>query len=331
MKGASTAYLAPRGFEPQLRAELREITAEHGRLFVAEGPRQRAHWAENIWLDPVELKIRSVKDAARQLRAIQRNWALCSFALHRRAKLIQAELPHVSAKALEFPSPAPRAPLGSWTLLDEETILASPNCTSPFPNGEARFVEFKSGPPTRAYLKLWEALTLLGRHPTPRERCLDAGASPGGWTWALSRLGASVTAVDRASLDPGITRMAGVECRQGSAFSIRPGSEPFDWILSDVVCYPERLWTWIKAWLESGSARHFVCTLKFQGDEHYGAIRDFESVEGSRLVHLHANKHELTWIFSRDSAGDGAPSALSASSPDASGGSPAQGVAPSES
>ncbi len=294
----ATGYLAPPGLEPHLLGELRRVREVHGRLLIAEGPQQPAHWAQNVWLRPVTLRIRSVADGAKQLRAIQRNWTLYSFRLHRRAKLIEARLPHVSAKPLEFPARAPAAPLGSWTLLAEDTILASAECTSPFPNGEARFVEHKVGPPTRAYRKLWEALTLLGARPGPGDRCLDAGASPGGWTWALARMGAHVLAVDRAPLEPSVTAMPGVEYRKGSAFSLGPGRDgPFDWILSDVVCYPERLWRWIQVWLESGTATSFVCTLKFQGDSHYGAIRDFASVPGSRLVHLQHNKHELTWML----------------------------------
>jgi 23S rRNA (cytidine2498-2'-O)-methyltransferase len=296
----ATCYLAAPGFEAQLLAELRRVTAVHERLVIARGPRQEACWAQNVWLEPVHLEVDSVKDAARKLRAIQRNWALYSCRLHRRAGLIQAQLPHVSAKPLEFPSPAPTAPLGSWTLLGEHEVLASPECASPFPNGEARFEEFKVGPPTRAYLKLWEALTLLGERPGPGDRCLDAGCCPGGWTWALARLGARVTAVDRAPLEGSVAKLSGVEYRKGSAFSLRPPRDgPFDWIFSDVVCYPERLWEWVRAWLESSDATRFVCTLKFQGDSHYGAIRDFASVPGSRVVHLSHNKHELTWMLAR--------------------------------
>jgi 23S rRNA (cytidine2498-2'-O)-methyltransferase len=145
-----------------------------------------------------------------------------SFHLHRRAELIQGELPHVSAKPLEFPARPPSSPLGSWTLLDAEHVLASPACSSPFPNGVPRFVEPLEGPPNLAYLKLWEALTLLGRHPAPGERCLDAGSAPGGWTWALARLGARVLSVDRAPLAPAVAQLTGVEHRQGNAFQVRP-------------------------------------------------------------------------------------------------------------
>ena len=128
---------------------------------------------------------------------------------HRRAALIQERLPHVSAKPVVFPAAAPTAPLGSWTLLAPDRLLAAAHCSAPFPNGEVEFVEDKTGPPSRAYLKLWEALVRLRRWPQPGERCLDLGASPGGWTWVLAKLGAHVVAVDKAPLDPRIAGDAG--------------------------------------------------------------------------------------------------------------------------
>ena len=138
---ARTAYLAADGFVGELAQELGAVEFASERLLVAPGPPRPAAWAQNIWLDPREIPIASIADAARQLRAIQRNWAPYAPRLHRRAMLIQAQLPVVSAKPLVFGTPAPAAPLGSWTLLDANTVLASPHCTSAFPNGEARFVE----------------------------------------------------------------------------------------------------------------------------------------------------------------------------------------------
>jgi hypothetical protein len=49
-------------------------------------------------------------DAAKKLRVIQRNWALDSFAFHRRTALISAKLPEVSAKPIVFGAEAPRRP-----------------------------------------------------------------------------------------------------------------------------------------------------------------------------------------------------------------------------
>lgn len=141
-----TGYLAPEGLEEELLAELSSIKSVHGRLVIAEGV-QPSLWAQNIWFAPEQLKISSINDAARQLKAKQRNWANYSFQLHRRAELIQQALPHVSAKPLQFPTLAPSSPLGSWTLLDSDTIMFSERCSSPFPNGELRFVENHEDPP----------------------------------------------------------------------------------------------------------------------------------------------------------------------------------------
>ena len=213
-----TGYLAPEGHLEDLLAELGRVAEVHGRLVLAEGPPRPAAWTANLWRDPERLAIASIADAAAQLRARQRNWALYPHRLHRRASLIAERLPHVGAKPLVFPAAAPSAPLGSWMLLDAGTILAASDCQSPFPNGEARFVEDREGPPNRAYLKLWEALTLIDRRPGPGDLCLDLGASPGGWSWVLAKLGARVIAVDKAPLAPAIAAMPGVEVHKASAF-----------------------------------------------------------------------------------------------------------------
>ena len=121
--------------------------------------------------------------------------------LRGRAELIADKLPHVSARPLELGEVAPDAPLGSWTLLERDVVLAATDCAVPFPNGVPQFVEDRHGPPSRAYLKLWEAFARLRRQPGPGDRCLDLGAAPGGWTWLLARSGAEVVAVDKAPLD----------------------------------------------------------------------------------------------------------------------------------
>lgn len=293
-----TAYLAAPGFEADLRAELGEIMAEHGRLFLAEGPPRPAAWAQNIWLDPVRLEVASIGEGAKALKAIQRNWWPYEFHLHRRTALLVDKLPKVSAKPLSFGQPAPSAPLGSFAWLDEGTLLAAAQCSSPFPNGEAGFIEDRQAPPNRAYLKLWEALTLAGPLPGPESRCLDLGASPGGWTWVLASTGAQVISIDKAPLAPAIAAMPNVDYRQGSAFGLEPAQiGPVDWLCSDVICYPKRLLLLIERWRESGLARNFICTLKFQGDTDHETARQFAAIPGSRLLHLSHNKHELTWIL----------------------------------
>src|SRR5207302_22823 len=88
----------------------------------------------------------------------------------RAAYLAADRLPPVKARKLHFPEPPPTAPLGAWTLLAPDRMLASATKTSPFVNGECRFEEDRIGPPSRAYLKLWEACTRLGAWPAPGAR-----------------------------------------------------------------------------------------------------------------------------------------------------------------
>jgi 23S rRNA (cytidine2498-2'-O)-methyltransferase len=187
--------------------------------------------------------------------------------------------------------------MGSWTLLDAHTMIASPRCSSPFPGGIIEFEEDKAGPPSRAYLKLWEALVRCGKWPGPGEHCLDAGASPGGWTWALARLGAEVLAVDRAPPEDRVLAMDGVRFLKHDAFTLKPEElGPLDWLFCDVICYPPRLYDWIEQWLASGLCKKYICTIKMQGAFDAETTRRFAAIPGSRVIHLYHNKHELTWI-----------------------------------
>jgi len=294
-----TGYLAPVGREEALLGELQNVVQQYGRLFLASGSEQQAHWAQNIWHNPQILPFTSISEAAKKLRSLQGLWALYPYNCMRRAELIQKQLPYFSAKPLPFPAKMPTAPLGAWTLLDNQTLLAAPSTSTPLPHGEFLFEESQE-PPSRAYLKLWEVFSRIGRMPKSGERCLDLGASPGSWTWVLQKIGAKVIAVDRAALDPAIASLPHVECLRKDAFSLYPKDLPHvDWVFSDVAAYPEKLLGWIRSWLDAGSEAHFICTLKFQGNEGYGVIQEFEKIPDSKIFHLFHNKHELTWILLR--------------------------------
>lgn len=288
-------FLSPRDLEEVVREELGSLCLEqHGRLLLAED-RAVSHFAQNTWFDVQEAKIASIGEAARLLREIQRNWWLHSVAKHRRAKLIADKLPPLRPKRLDFPAPLPKLAMGAWTLLDESRLLYSAQTASLFPDGELEFNENKSDPPSRAYLKLWEAFTLEQRWPHPGERVLDLGSSPGGWTWVLDQLGCRVISVDKAPLSTQTAFSPRVEYVNESAFALEPKQTgSVDWLFSDVICYPERLLELVTKW--QGFARNFVCTIKFQGPTNFPVIEKFLAVPGSRVRHLYNNKHELTWL-----------------------------------
>jgi 23S rRNA (cytidine2498-2'-O)-methyltransferase len=295
----TTAHLAPRGYEDQLDEELARagvaVVGTHGRLRIAEGPAVHVAWAANTWWDAEYIPVESIGHAARELRDRQRNWALYAPEHRGRAELVQDRLPHVSARPLELGQVAPDAPLGSWTLLERDLVLAATRCSNPFPNGEPAFVEDKDGPPNRAYLKLWEAFARLRRQAQPGDRCLDLGAAPGGWTWLLAHSGAEVLAVDKAPLAPEVAALPNVTWQEGSAFALDPADVgPVDWWCSDVVAYPDRLLDLVTRWLASGRVRNLVCTVKFQGATDHDVAARFAALPDARLFHLDQNKHELT-------------------------------------
>ena len=241
----------PRAFIDELRAELAAQGATESRRMAASSWRRdrRATSPGSPMSGAIRSAspIASIGDAVRQLRAhpAQLGALFPGPSPPRRAHR-RASCPRSRRSRWSSATPAPTAPLGSWTLLDPGTLLAAPSCTSPFPNGEVSFVEDRQAPPSRAYLKLWEVFTLFGEQPLPGERCLDLGSSPGGWTWVLQRLGAHVISVDKAPLDPRIAALPWVEVRRESAFALDPkGIGGIDWLFSDVVCYPvAACWLW---------------------------------------------------------------------------------------
>ena len=298
------AYLAAEGLEETLAQELalagRSIAIWHGRLALSPEPPMESAWALDVWTDPREIEIASVKTAADALRAMQRNWSSYGVEHHRRMALITERLPPVKARALVFPEPAPSGHLGAWTLLAPDRMLASPTKSSAFVNGACLFEEDHIGPPSRAYLKLWEACTRIGVWPQLGENCIDLGASPGGWTWAIAKLGAAVAAIDRAALAPNVATMPGVSLRQGNAFTMEP--EPVDWLFSDIIAYPDKLLELVQRWIAAGTTARIVCTIKLQGATDHAAVAAFAAIPGGRVMHLFHNKHELTFSWARGDA-----------------------------
>ncbi|MCR5613971.1 SAM-dependent methyltransferase [Treponema sp.] len=260
------------------------------------------YWARTTLLNPFLLHFESIGDAARALKELQRNWAPYQYQSFRRAALIQEKLPYINLKAKNFPVIIPKSPIGVYTLIDDKTILASAETSSFLPAGRIEFIEDHENPPSRAYLKIQESLTLANllfdtELPGPDSRCFEAGACPGGWTWVLVNLGSKVYAVDRAELAPELMQNPLVTFQAHDAFTLKPEDiGECDWVFSDVICYPERLLEWVKKWLDSGLTKKMICTIKMQGAIDYGVVRQFAEIPDSRVVHLNYNKHELTWI-----------------------------------
>ena len=268
------------------------------------------YWSRCTMLEPQRISFESIGEAASALKSIQRSWAPYQYQFFRRANLIQEKLPYVNLKVRKFPVKIPSTPIGLYTLIDEKTMIASAVTSSSIPAGQIIFEEDHENPPSRAYLKIQESLTmanLLNGTPLPKagDRCFEAGACPGGWTWVLVGLGANVYAVDRAELAPSLMENPLVRFQAHDAFTLKPRDiGECDWVFSDVICYPERLLKWVNEWLSSGLVKNMICTIKMQGEPQWDVIRQFAEIPGSRIVHLNYNKHELTWIHTEIAAAD---------------------------
>lgn len=298
-----TGFLLPKDYADAAAHWVSQSAAQYGDLVISGEPSDFQPWAQQVWRDVKILPIESINAAAKLLRDYGQFWTNYSWNFHRRAALIQEKLPRVKIETLDFGTPMRVEPLGAWALLDRDTIALSTQLDIPYPLGIIPFVENRQDPPSRAYLKLWEAFTRFPSQPKSDDICLELGASPGGWTWVLANLGAQVIAVDRSPLAPELMKHPRVRFERGSAFAMQPrdvGS--VDWIFSDIICYPKRLLTFVKRWLESGLCSNFLCTLKFQGSEQYDIIKEFLDIPGSQVVHLNQNKHELTWYRTEPSA-----------------------------
>ena len=240
----------------------------------------------------------SITQAAKALKTRGKLWALYSFDNHRRAQLIQDQLAKPRPRVIDFMAPLPQDPIGAWTLIDKNTLIAASETNSVFPLGEVAFNEDKETPPSRAYLKLWELFTVYGVRPERGQKVVDFGSCPGGWTWVLQQMGCEVISLDRAPLDEKIARLPRIKFIKTNAFTVKPADiGKIDWFFSDIICYPEKLLELVQDWQRSGLCQNFVCTIKFQGKTDFETLEKFQAMENIRILHLHHNKHEVTlWI-----------------------------------
>ncbi len=264
---------------------------------------QRQIWAQNMWMDLEYLTFDSVGQATRLLKERGGRWSHYPTQWHRRAALIQAGLPKIRFAPLDLTDAFPQRPMGSWCLLSANEILCSKECTSPLPNGNLQLVEDKTAP-SRAYSKLHEIFIRTQLRPEKHDICLDLGSSPGGWTHVLRRLQCQVYSFDRAPLAEDLMKDPKVTHKIADAFALKPKryapEGKSQWLFSDLACFPADAFELIERWSKAQCADRFVCSIKLTNDFNSKDLKQFEKIEGSHLIHLLHNKHELTWFKLQD-------------------------------
>ena len=258
------AFLAFPEMQGMLKSELSnrlgfdsKPTAVYGDLLYYEDyPKDGIipYWCKSAMLNPKRMTFTSIGTAAKELKSIQRNWAPYQYQFFRRSTLIQEKLPYINLKVRKFPVKIPNSEIGMYTLISENQMIFSDKTSSFLPAGNITFEEDHENPPSRAYLKIQESLTMANLFngtelPSSGQRCFEAGACPGGWTWVLVGLGAEVYAVDRAELAPELMKNPLVTFQAHDAFTLKPEDIGYcDWVFSDVIF--------------STKTTHFICLSK---------------------------------------------------------------------
>jgi 23S rRNA (cytidine2498-2'-O)-methyltransferase len=292
-------YIADPKYLTELCQEIGGAYTVFGNMVFSERRKTDICFARDVWIDPVITEFESISAAARLLRAAGKFWSLNPYENIRRSQLIQAELRKLPELAHTFPIHTPIPDINCFSLLSKNILVYSTKRWRKPPLGDYQFIEDKQNPPNRAYLKLWEALTLWGNYPTAAETALDLGASPGGWSYVMQQFGTRVIAVDKAPLAPHIAKLPRIEFLKQSAFALDPQQfpNPIDWLLSDIACYPERAYELALHWITADKAKRIIITIKLQGETDFATIKQFQDIPGGRVIHLFYNKHEATFFY----------------------------------
>jgi 23S rRNA (cytidine2498-2'-O)-methyltransferase len=167
------------------------------------------------------------------------------------------------------------------------------------PGGRLR-VHVSEEAPSRAAMKLEEALLWLDRSPEPGDLCVDLGASPGGWTWVLLERRARVLAVDPGDLAPNLRGKKGLVHLRADAFKIEP-EEPMDWLFCDMAFRPLEVAGLLSKWARRKWARLLVANIKLpmrQKAQHLYRVRDILEDGGwqsIRVRQLYHDRDEVTF------------------------------------
>ena len=158
--------------------------------------------------------------------------------------------------------------------------------------------------PSRSYLKIEEVFERMGETPRPRQRVVDLGAAPGGWSYAFLKRGCRVLAVDHGPMKlnaAGFGQGQLIHLRE-NGITFRPPADwtPADWMVSDMLIPPGQTLGMIRKWMEETLARRFVFNIKLPQQHPYPVLQPIEAylrrIPGLRfqMRQLYHDRREVT-------------------------------------
>ncbi|MCK5394318.1 MAG: rRNA methyltransferase, partial [Candidatus Omnitrophica bacterium] len=131
--------------------------------------------------------------------------------------------------------------------------------------------------PSRSYLKIEEAYNIIGFEPLNKEKVIDLGAAPGGWTYSAVKRGAYVTAVDNGPLKKPIkSNPLVIHIKEDALKFIPPKGQITDWLFCDIIKNPDIILNLIKKWLKNSWCRNFVVNLKISLTDPIALLKKIE-------------------------------------------------------
>ena len=103
--------------------------------------------------------------------------------------------------------------------------------------------------------------------PPARRASILAAALEVGRMWRCTRR-ARVVAIDRSPLRPDLMANPALTFLRGDAFKYQP-PETVDWLLCDVIAFPQRIIDLLQTWIAGRWCRRFCVTIKFRGNAEY--------------------------------------------------------------
>jgi len=146
--------------------------------------------------------------------------------------------------------------------------------------------------PSRAALKLDEALAWVGISPGAGDACVDLGAAPGGWSSRLASAGARVIAVDPAELAPAVKKHPKVRHVKDSAFRFAP-QEPAEWLFCDMAWRPLEVAQLLAKWGRNRWATHLVANIKLPMKDKTATLRRVREVLEANGAWQHVRMRQL--------------------------------------
>ncbi len=149
-----------------------------------------------------------------------------------------------------------------WIEAEDRALLGvttQAHALSPHPGGKPNYRR-PDDAPSRAGLKLEEALEWIGQGPERGDYCVDLGAAPGGWSQVAVKRGAHVLAIDPANMKVELSKKKFSHLK-ASAFDYAP-EETLDWLIFDMAWRPLEVAKLVGKWGRRAWARQFVGNFK---------------------------------------------------------------------